>query len=291
MESDGYQVLSLPYVGGLSMDVILPTGGNSAANLNVGALPADLSTWLSGLQSQPVNVSLPKFDISAGAELGSALQSLGMTDAFSNGADFSGITNATQLKISAVVQKATISVNETGTVAAAATGVGMQTACIVMNLDPPIVFNADHPFLFLIRDNVSGSVLFMGQEMDPTSTSGDPSAPPLGTATAPAPGTTQQPPATATQPSPPTLSPVVLPVSITITPTTNPPSNPAPTATTSTPIGPMPWHRPSSSTTTSPTPTTSEPTASGPTSSESTAPVVGSSLSRPIGPLPWRPLH
>jgi hypothetical protein len=107
-----------------------------------------------------------------------------MTDAFSNSADFSGITNPSvaMLKISAVVHKATISVDETGTVATAATGIGFVELSVVSIPPPPIVFDADHPFLFMIRDDQSGSVLFMGQEMDPTSTTGDPSAPPIGAA-------------------------------------------------------------------------------------------------------------
>ena len=186
MDSDGFQVLDLPYSGGrLSMDVILPNQGYSAAGLNVSQLPANLTSWFGGLQNQQVIVSLPKFDISAQFELGDQLQSLGMDDAFSNRADFSGITDPAALQITGVVHQATISVGEKGTVAAAATGVvAGPTITIAVNSfpPPPIVFDADHPFLFLIRDDQSGAVLFMGQEMNPTSTSGDPSAPPIGTA-------------------------------------------------------------------------------------------------------------
>ena len=188
MDSDGFQVVDLPYAGGrFSMDILLPNQGYSAAGLNVGQLPANLTSWLSGLQNQQVAVSLPKFDLNTQFELGNPLQSLGMTDAFSNSADFSGITNPSvaMLKISAVVHKATISVDETGTVATAATGIGFVQLSIVSIPPPPIVFDADHPFLFLIRDDQSGSVLFMGQEMDPTSTTGDPSAPPIGAAPPP----------------------------------------------------------------------------------------------------------
>jgi hypothetical protein len=96
------------------------------------------------------------------------------------------------LYISNVVHQATISVDEKGTVATAATGIGMATPTVVWIPPPPMVFDADHPFLFLIRDDQSGAVLFMGQEMDPTSETGDPSAPPVGTA--PPPGAAPPPP-------------------------------------------------------------------------------------------------
>ena len=197
MDSDGFQVLDMPYSGGrLSMDIILPNQGYSAAGVNVSQLPANLTSWLAGLQNQYVEVSLPKFDISTKFELGDQLQSLGMADAFSNHADFSGITapSVATLKISNVAHQATISVNESGTVAAAATIV---TFVPTVAVTQSIVFDADHPFLFLIRDDQSGAVLFMGQEMDPTTSSGDPSAPPIGPA--PPPGA---PPAGAT-PAPP----------------------------------------------------------------------------------------
>ena len=179
MDSDGFQVLDLPYAGGrLSMDIILPNQGYSAAGLNVGQFPADLTSWLSGLQSQQVAVSLPKFTINTQFELGGTLQALGMTDAFDDNADFSGITDASPLSINSVAHAATISVTETGTVATAATGVSL-TPLLVVGTPGLITFDADHPFLFLIRDDQSGAVLFMGQEMDPTSTAGNPSAPPI----------------------------------------------------------------------------------------------------------------
>jgi serpin B len=188
MDSDGFQVLDMPYAGGrLSMDVILPNQGYSAAGLNVGQLPANLTSWLGGLQSQQVDVSLPKFDMNTKFELGDQLQTLGMTDAFSNGADFSGITDPSMLQITGVVHQATIDVGETGTVAAGATAVIFGALCVTTNsyVPPPVVFDANHPFLFVIRDDQSGAVLFMGQEMDPTSASGDSSAPPVGTAPQP----------------------------------------------------------------------------------------------------------
>lgn len=177
MQSDGFQVLQLPYADGrMAMDILLP-GQNGLAGLGSNQLPADLNTWLAGLTFQDVAISLPKFQLTTGFDLIPALQALGMTDAFSNAADFSGITDALNLKIDTVVQKAFINVDEGGTEAAAATGIAMEPACIVVDPTPPIVFDADHPFLFLIRDTQSGTVLFMGQVENPTQQGSDPSAP------------------------------------------------------------------------------------------------------------------
>jgi serpin B len=89
---------------------------------------------------------------------------MGMPDAFSGKADFSGMTGNRDLFISAVVHKAYIDVNEEGTEAAAATGVTMKLTGIGT---PPPVFRADHPFIFLIRDNQTGSILFLGRVANP----------------------------------------------------------------------------------------------------------------------------
>jgi hypothetical protein len=97
---------------------------------------------------------------------------------FSRTADFSGMTDAEPLQISSVVHQSVVDVGETGTKAAAATGVIMKMCCtVVADPQPPIEFDADHPFLFAIRDTQSGSLLFMGQVTNPTQTEGDPSAP------------------------------------------------------------------------------------------------------------------
>jgi len=179
MQSDGYQVLELPYQGNrLVMDVLLPSATSGLSGLDAGQLPADLSGWLQGMAPQQVDVSLPKFKMTTQFTLNQSLEALGMTDAFNpyGAADFSGIST-NPLSISSVIHKAFIDVDETGTEAAGATGVVVATSLEFAPYAPPIVFNADHPFLFLIRDTQSGSVLFMGQVADPTATSGDFSAP------------------------------------------------------------------------------------------------------------------
>jgi serpin B len=197
MQSDGLQVLQLPYAGGrLAMDVLLPTA-TGAAGLSVSQLPTDLNGWLAGLTTQPVDVSLPKFTLTTQFDLGKTLQQLGMTSAFSNGADFSGITDSAPLKISDVVHKAYIGVDETGTEAAGATGVvGIEATIVGAQPPPPVIFNADHPFLFMIRDTQSGSVLFMGQEADPLSNGGDSNAPGISAHATP-------------QPQPPSVQPPI----------------------------------------------------------------------------------
>ena len=84
MDSDGYQVLELPYAGGrLAMDVILPDAVSGVSGVDVSQLPSDLSQWLQGLTPQQVDVSLPKFQMTTSFELSQPLEALGMTDAFS----------------------------------------------------------------------------------------------------------------------------------------------------------------------------------------------------------------
>jgi serpin B len=92
---------------------------------------------------------------------------MGMADAFTGNADFSGMTGHRDFAISEVVHKAYIDVNEEGTEAAAATSVTMRAMAMRAPQQPPPVFRADHPFLFVIRDNRSASILFMGRTADP----------------------------------------------------------------------------------------------------------------------------
>jgi serpin B len=90
---------------------------------------------------------------------------MGMTQAFSRDADFSGMTGGRDLFISAVIHQAYVDVNEEGTEAAAATAVTMRLTS--MGPDQTPVFRADHPFVFMIRDDKSGSILFLGRVMNP----------------------------------------------------------------------------------------------------------------------------
>jgi serpin B len=162
------QVLDLPYAGNaLSMTILLPAKADGLAALEAQLTVAKLDAWLKAMRNREVNVVLPKFKTTAEFSLGETLQALGMRDAFAGGqADFSGMTGKKDLFISAVVHKAFVEVNEEGTEAAAATGVGMKLTA-AMPQEPP-VFRADHPFLFLIRENQTGSILFLGRVADPS---------------------------------------------------------------------------------------------------------------------------
>jgi serpin B len=168
---DGLQVLELPYGDqSLSLVALLPAKKDGLAELEQQLTFANWQKWTQGLVSQDVIVFLPRFKTSTQFELKSMLQSVGITSAFNpQTADFSGMTGGKDFYISAVLHKAYVDVNEEGTEAAAATGIIMRaTAMRVPNPQPPPVFRADHPFVFAIRDNRNGAVLFIGRLADPT---------------------------------------------------------------------------------------------------------------------------
>jgi serpin B len=167
-EDAALQVLKMPYVGNeVSMVVLLPKRVDGLADLQKRLTAENLEMWGRGNRSQKVVLTMPKFKLTAQFELAKTLAAMGMTDAFSGGkADFSGIDGQHYLYISNVIHKAYVDVNEEGTEAAAATAIGMRTMGAAL---PPrqIVFKADHPFLFLIRHEKSGAILFMGRVSTP----------------------------------------------------------------------------------------------------------------------------
>lgn len=166
MENESFQFLELPYQGEeVSMLVLLPKATDRLCRLET-ALSADaLSGWIDALRKEEVTVYLPEFKIeSRFSSISAVLTAMGMSDAFNASlADFSGISEES-LFISDVVHKAFVQVDEEGTEAAAATGVIMRTTSMP---SPPNVFRADHPFLFLIRHNESGKILFIGRVCNP----------------------------------------------------------------------------------------------------------------------------
>ena len=169
MEQDGFQVLELPYEGGRqSMVILLPIQDTEEFNLDAldaQRIPDDLGDWLTGLERQSVSVTLPQFEITEALKLKDVLQSMGMVDLFENYADLSGI--GPELKVDDVLHKAFVEVDEAGTTAAAATAVVVVEITSLFPGPPPVSFVADHPFHFLIRDNVSETVLFMGRVSNP----------------------------------------------------------------------------------------------------------------------------
>jgi serpin B len=160
------QILSLPYEGGdLSMVVVLPKAKDGLAELERGLSTANLEAWTSSLSRREVDVYLPKFTMTSEFQLNEVLHKMGMIDAFTEAADFSGMNGRKDLFISAVLHKAFVDVNEEGTEAAAATAVVMEFMSV--GPQPTPVFRADHPFLFMIRHNKTGAVLFMGRVVNP----------------------------------------------------------------------------------------------------------------------------
>jgi serpin B len=148
----------------LSMVVLLPKKVDGLAELEKNLSAARLGEWLGKLRKQEVMVALPKFKLTKEFMLNKVLASMGMPSAFdAKRADLTGMNGTgPRLFISVVVHKAFVDVNEEGTEAAAATGVGIALASA---LHP--TFRADHPFVFLIRDNHTGSVLFLGRVANP----------------------------------------------------------------------------------------------------------------------------
>jgi serine protease inhibitor len=161
-QGSGYQTLELPYRGGrLAFDILLPSPGGLQALLArlTGEGPLAL---VAGLQRQRVQLALPKVELDTRFQLADALKALGMRLAFEPGrADLSGIAGKPgDLNVNSVVHEAYLNVDEAGTEAAAATGVGIVASA--MPAQPPVEFVVDRPFAFVLRDLWTGAVLFMG---------------------------------------------------------------------------------------------------------------------------------
>ncbi len=170
LEDEKFQAIAIPYQGEkLSMIVVLPRSNGDITLLEEQLTAQTLETWRAGLKQQPpreVRLYLPKFKFETDYGLVSPMRRLGMHDAFVEGvANFTGMGwPEGELWISQVKHKAFVEVNEEGTEAAAATAVEMRATSIQ---PPPPVFRADRPFLFMIQDNQTGSILFMGRLRDP----------------------------------------------------------------------------------------------------------------------------
>jgi serine protease inhibitor len=165
----GFQMVELPYKGGdLSMVVLVPQSADGLAALEEKLASERLAGWMAALKSRTLNVEMPKFRVDTNYDLIPTLKSLGMTHAFDRTADFRGIASE-PLFIGGVVHKAFVEVGEKGTEAAAVTAIEAAA-----NSDRPeemVPFiptvRADRPFLFVIRDVKTGTVLFMGRVADP----------------------------------------------------------------------------------------------------------------------------
>ena len=164
MSGDGFQAIDLPYMGNQTgMLIILPDEGTFEA-FEQTFNPDTLRDVLDGLTSTNVTLYLPKWEYIAECALKETLRSMGMIDAFTGAADFSGIDGTYSLFIDEIFHKAFVSVDEFGTEAAAATAVVVSLTGVP---DPPIPLQIDRPFIFLIMDYGTETILFAGRVTNP----------------------------------------------------------------------------------------------------------------------------
>lgn len=169
-EDDKVQILELPYQKrGASMLIVLPKQKDSLSAIEKNFSVARYETWLEKLRDKKVEVAFPKFEMSSGGDMSSLFKNLGLGIAFSRGANFSDLMVG-DLMLSDIIHKSYIKVNEKGTEASAATVIlGMEKGLAL----PPPVFRADRPFFYMIKDNVTDAILFMGRCSDPNVTSAE----------------------------------------------------------------------------------------------------------------------
>lgn len=166
-EDQQVQVVALPYRGdALSMVIVLPRKHAGLRALRTSITHGRVRQWMSELESKWVELALPRWKYSSGFELGRTLRGMGMGAAFDRDANFDGIASERPLFISEVIHKAFIAVDEKGAEAAAATAVVMSRGGGRASGEPEY-FNANHPFLYFIRHNATGAILFVGQVMKP----------------------------------------------------------------------------------------------------------------------------
>jgi serpin B len=163
-DTPAYSAVELPYKGGrFSALVVMPKSGGldgMVANLDL----VRLNSIVASLHTSQVAVEMPTFQFSTGLELSSVLQSMGMKAAFGPAADLSGISTKVALQVQSVIQKAFLHVSTAGTEAAAVTAIAIGSSAVV----PRKQITINHPFLFLIRDNRTGTILFASSVVNPT---------------------------------------------------------------------------------------------------------------------------
>ena len=160
---DGWQAVELPYVGGASMLVVVPDEG-CFAEIEAALGREMLDTVSAHLADHVVELRLPRWESGSSLELIPPLQSLGIEDVFIPGqADLTGIADVRELYVTGVFHDANITVDEIGTEAAAATAV----AAGIVSAPPPATLTVDRPFIYLIRDDDNGEILFLGRLLEP----------------------------------------------------------------------------------------------------------------------------
>lgn len=166
------QIVKIPYrLPGFSLLILLPRVNGDFTQLErleKHLTPSQFSAWTEGMVQQNVALSLPKFRDEERYPLKDALEQLGMVLPFTADADFSKMVGGDDVMIDAVIHQAVIDLDEKGTEAAAATAVTMALKSTRMP-DPkePVEFRADHPFVYCIVDDITGTIVFMGRMMEP----------------------------------------------------------------------------------------------------------------------------
>jgi len=167
-ETSSAQILEMKYAGTpLVFDIVLPKAKDGLAAFEKSLSAGTFAEWPGMLAPATVDVAIPKFRAESSFSLNGMLSQSGMADAFSRAADFSGINGRRDLEVSAAVHKAFVDVSEKGTEAAAATGFAVHA--MATRRERRIVFRADHPFAFFLRDIASGAILFEGRLVEPKS--------------------------------------------------------------------------------------------------------------------------
>jgi serpin B len=162
---NGFTIAELPYgQGNFVMDVIIPDDKDNLNSLSSTLSNINFSSWVSQLSDQKVQLSFPRFKYGFKKELKDVLSGMGMGIAFTDDADLSNISDLYDLYISFVTHQAFIETNEEGTEAAAATVVGVG----VTSYPSYLVVNMDHPFIYIIRETTTNSIIFMGKVADPS---------------------------------------------------------------------------------------------------------------------------
>jgi len=170
LDGEALQAIEIPYRSDdLSMLVLLPHEVGGLAKLEGTLTPETLSGWTKSAETVWVRLRLPRFRVESKFRLAETLQAMGMRTAFDLArADFSAMTGSRGIAIDEVVHQGFVEVAEKGTEAAAATAVIMKRGGVRPGGETPIEFTADRPFLFAIRHNRTGSVLFLGRLADPS---------------------------------------------------------------------------------------------------------------------------
>lgn len=165
VSTNGISLIDLPYGDSLySMSIALPNDPDALDEIAADLNPSTWDAWIAGLESTEVDVFMPKFELAYEKSLGAILSNMGMEEAFQpQVADFSRINpDVSDLHISMVLHKSFVEVNEEGTEAAAVTSVTVGTTSVDPT-DRPVQFRVDRPFLFAIREQSTGSIIFIGQ--------------------------------------------------------------------------------------------------------------------------------